>query len=69
MKEETFLRLQQSEGIVAQIASRIFAAYIAAGQTQVRNEEEVLDKSIALAIRLAQKVDQALESDNEAREE
>lgn len=69
MSEETFLRLQRSEGIVAQIASRILAAHIASGQMQMRNEDEILDKSIALAIRLVRKVDQTIESDDEAREE
>lgn len=69
MAEETFLQLQHSEGIVSQMAARIFAAYIASGQTQASNTEEFLDKSVALAVRLARKVDQALESDDEAREE
>jgi len=69
MLEETFLRLQPSEGIVSEMASRIFAAYVSAGQLTTANEDELIERSIAIAIKMAQKVDRAIESDNESGEQ
>jgi len=65
MIEETFLRLQHSEGIVCEMASRLLAAQIANGRLTAENEEELIEESVRLAIRLAQKTDRAIESDDE----
>ncbi|RNC65613.1 MAG: hypothetical protein ED859_17365 [Desulfuromonadales bacterium] len=68
MPEETFLRLQQSEGIVCQMASRLLAAFISAGHLNARNEDEVIARSVELAIKLARQADLAIESDDEKNE-
>lgn len=65
MIEETFLRLQHSEGIVCDMASRILAAYVSSGQVTPENEDQLIERSATLAIRLATKIDRALESDDE----
>lgn len=65
MIDETFLRLQTSEGIVAGMASRLLAAYIAAGQVNPANEDEMIEKALSLAIRLARLTDRTIESDDE----
>ncbi len=65
MPEKTFVRLQQSEGIVAGIASRLLAAYVAAGQVTPTTEDAMIDRSLSLAVRLARKVDLLIESDDE----
>jgi len=61
----THLRLQHSEGIVVHAASRIYAAYIAAGQVTNGNEDQWIGRSIEEALRLAVQTDDRIESDDE----
>ncbi len=65
MPKGTFIRLQHSEAVVAQMASRLLAAYIAAGRVSPASEDEVLGKCVSLAVRLAQLTDRTIESDDE----
>ena len=65
MISETFLRLQHSEGIVCEMASRFLSAYIASGQINPENEDDLIERSVVMAIKLAQKADRAIESDGE----
>ncbi len=65
MVEETFLRLQASEGVVCTMASTLLAAYISSGQLNAGNEDELIERTLTLAIKLAQKADRAIESDSE----
>jgi len=65
MIEETFLRLQKSESVVCEMASRLLAAYISSGQLVEENQDELIERSIKLAIKVAQKADRAIESDDE----
>ena len=68
MIDETFLRLQPSEAVVCSAASRLMAAFIASGQVNPENEEAFLERSLSLAIRLAQGADRAIDSDDESGE-
>jgi len=68
MIPETFLKLQQSESVVSHMASRILSAYISSGQLTNQNEDELIERSLLLAIKLAQKADSVIESDDESRE-
>ncbi len=68
MAEEFFLRLQHSEGVVCQMASNLLAAFIAAGHLTPDNENELIDRSLKLAIKLAFKADRFIESDDESGE-
>jgi hypothetical protein len=65
MSDETFLRLQSSETTVCHMASRLLAAYISSGQLNAGNEEQLLEQSLVLAIKLAHKADRRIESDDE----
>lgn len=65
MAEETFLRLQHSEGIVCHMAAQLLAAYIGAGQLTPANETQLIEHTTQLAIKLAHRVDKAIESDDE----
>lgn len=60
-----YLRLQHSEGIVVHAASRIYAAYIAAGRVTDGDEGQWMDRSIEEAISLAVKTDDRVDSDDE----
>lgn len=68
MAEETSFRVQHSKGVVAEMASRLLGAYISASQVNQFNEEEMIDKSLSLAMRLAKKADRLIVSDDENRE-
>jgi hypothetical protein len=65
MIEETFLRIQHSEGKVCDMASRLLAAFIASGHCTPENEDELAERSANLAIKLADRVDKLVESDDE----
>ena len=65
MKKRPNLKLEVSEGIVVQVAGQIYAAYIAAGRVTEETEKEWMDRSIHEALRIAQTVDEALQSDSE----
>lgn len=66
MVEETFLRLQHSEGVICEMGSRLLAAYISSGQLTPSNQDELIERCLELSIKMAQKADRAIESDNEA---
>lgn len=68
MVEKSFFRLQHSETVVAEMASRLLAAYIGASQVNQFNEDEIIDKSLLMALRLAKKADKLIESDDEDRD-
>lgn len=65
MIEKTFLRLQHSEGTICTMASQLLSAFIISGQLTPANENELVERSAVLAIQLAQKIDRAVESDDE----
>ena len=59
------LSLQPSEAVVAQAASTIYAAYVAAGRVAEGREKVWIDRSIKEAIQIAQLTDEAIQSDSE----
>jgi len=65
MSEENFLSLQPSEGVIANMASRIFSAYLQKGEVNDTNADEYIRKSAQLAIRLANYTDAVCKSDGE----
>jgi hypothetical protein len=65
MSDETFLSLQPSESVIANMASRIFAAYVQKGEVKDSNADEYINKSTQLAIRIANYTDTVCKSDGE----
>lgn len=59
------IRLQPSESVIAQGACQIYAAYIASGQVETKDEATWMKKAIREAIMIAQGVDDAVISDDE----
>ena len=62
---KTYLKLQQSEGIVIQAAARIYAAHIATGQVTEENKNVFMKQSIRDALRISVAVDEAIVADGE----
>jgi hypothetical protein len=65
MSEENFLSLQASESVVANMASRLFAAYLQMGEVTIANEDEYIKKSVHVAIKMANYADAFCKSDGE----
>jgi len=69
LREPDYFSLQPTEAAIAHMASRIFSSFIAAGKVTEQNENELMDRSIALAMSMARKVDNLIDSDSESGEE
>lgn len=65
MSEEVYFSLQESESTVAMMASHIFAGFVTAGQLTDSNEDALINRSLSIAIKMAQKADKVIDSDNE----
>jgi hypothetical protein len=65
MANEEFMHLQHSESVVAQMAATIFAGLIQKQDLNAGNEDALVEKSVAIAIKLAQRTDQLVKSDEE----
>ena len=59
------LKLQPSESVVLNCASRIYAAYISNGSVKQGEEDKWMSRSIQESLRLALAVDNAVISDDE----
>jgi len=67
MDKAVRIDLEQDEAEVLHVASRIFSAYIVGNQCTEENEDDMMKKSIELAIRLTQQVDQAVSAGGEVK--
>lgn len=65
MSEENYLSLQPSEGIIASMASRIFAAYVQKGEVGDDNIDHYVKKSTHIALKIASYTDSVSKSDGE----
>ena len=57
--------MQHSESVIAEMASRIFAAFIQANQVDDKNEDQLIKKATHIAIKMADYTDKLVESDEE----
>jgi hypothetical protein len=60
------LSLQGSETEVMHAASRIFAAFVAAGRLGEDNQDALVETSVRVAVELARQADLAIQSDGES---
>ncbi len=65
MLEKTYLRLQNSEGLVGGMAAQFVAAYISAGLMNPETEDKLIEDATRIAIKLAHVIDNSIESDDE----
>ena len=65
MAKEEFMQLQHSESVVAQMAATIFSGLIQKQDLSAENEDALVEKSVGIAIKLAQRTDQLVKSDEE----
>lgn len=65
MTKEEFLHLQHSESVVAQMAATVFAGLLQHHSLTGENEDELVERSIAIATKLALRSEQVIKSDEE----
>ena len=65
MANEEFLHLQHSESVVASISATIFSGLIQTVELSTVNEDALVDRSIAIAIKLARRAEKLVKSDEE----
>lgn len=64
-KASAYLSLQPSEQAVLAAASRIFAGFVANGAVTEDNQNELSDRSVRLATRMALVIEKYVQSDDE----
>lgn len=64
MKEE-FMNLQHSESVIAQMSAAIFCALVQKQEFNSVIEDDLVEKSVAIAIKLANRTEVLVKSDEE----
>ncbi len=64
MKEE-YVHLQFSESVIAQMSATIFSALAQKQEYNSANEDDLVEKSVAIAIKLANCTEKLVKSDEE----
>jgi len=67
--KEEFMQLQNSEAVVAKMAATIFASLINNVPLHNSNEDELVEKSVAIAIKIANRIEKVIKSDTEWRKD
>lgn len=65
MAKEEYMQLQHSESVVAQMAATVFAGLIQKQELSANNEDELVERSVAIAIKLAVQTEKLVKSDEE----
>lgn len=63
LTQEKYLRLQHSASVVAQMAATVFAGFVQKGELREDNEDDLVQQSVAIAIKLALRTDALVKSD------
>lgn len=65
MKQQKFFSLQDSESVVAEMAARIFSAYVQTSAVNDENEDQYIKKAAHIAVKMADYTDRIIKSDEE----
>lgn len=65
MANEEFLHLQHSESVVANMSATIFSGLIQTLELNADNEEALIERAVSIAIKLAQRAEKRVKSDEE----
>jgi hypothetical protein len=63
--DKPVLSLQPSEIAVLGAAAQIFSAYVVSGHVTGGNESDMMDRSLAEAIKMARRLEELVQSDSE----
>lgn len=65
MAKEEFMYLQHSESVVSKMAATVFSGLIQKQELSAENEDELVEKAVAIAIKLAIRTEKLVKSDQE----
>lgn len=65
MAKEEFMDLQHSESVVAQMAATVFAGLVRKNEYSSSAEDELVELSVSIAIKLALRAEKLVKSDQE----
>lgn len=65
MTKEEFMHLQHSESVVAQMAATVFAGLVQKQEITLANEDGLIERAVAIAIKLAVRTERFVKSDQE----
>lgn len=65
MEKLEYLHMQHSESVVAGMAATIFAGLVQKPELHSATDDELVEKSIAIALKLATRVEKLVKSDQE----
>lgn len=65
MAKEEYLYLQHSESVVAQMAATVFAGLVQREPLTAANEDALVEKAVAIALKLTLRTEKLVKSDEE----
>jgi hypothetical protein len=65
MTDFHYMKLQHSESVVAQMAATVFAGLVQKGELGRQSEDELVERAVAIAIKLAGRTESLVKSDEE----
>jgi hypothetical protein len=65
MAKEEFMHLQHSESVVAKMAATVFSGLIQKQELNPANEDELVEKAVSIALKLALRTEKLVKSDQE----
>lgn len=65
MEDKAYLKLHPSEAVIVTAAAQIFSGYVAAGQVQDESEQDLVERSVDIAIRMAGLIDARVQCEDE----
>jgi len=65
MTDFHYMKLQHSESIIAQMAATVFAALVQKQELGRQSEDELVERSVSIAIKLAERTESRVKSDEE----
>jgi len=65
MNGKVYLKLLPSEVAVVDAASRILSAYVTTNAVTPENEEEMTEKAVGIALKIAEKIDNVVKTEGE----
>jgi hypothetical protein len=65
MEDKAYLKLHPSEAVITNAAAQIFSGYVAAGQVSDETEQDLVERSVDIAIRMTALIDARVQCEDE----
>ena len=65
MDDKAYVKLHPSEAVIVGAAAQIFSGYVSGGQVSDETEQDLVERSVDIAIRMAGLIDTRVQCDDE----